>query len=138
MKQNLYMRKYKHKNTYEYLNDLEYKELRYFLEISINIETYINSNKLNFYFKKLLKKKDNQLKLFILDNYIRGEKDLKNFDFETILKDKASRYALFELLSVYEKIDLMPKKYLNKKQLSESDFYTNFVITTSYTTEPKN
>ena len=129
--------KYKHKNTYEYLNDLEYKELRYFLEISINIETYINSNKLNFYFKKLLKKKDNQLKLFILDNYIRGEKDLKNFDFETILKDKASRYALFELLSVYEKIDLMPKKYLNKKQLSESDFYTNFVITTSYTTEPK-
>ena len=129
--------KYKYKNTYEYLNDVNYKELRYFLEISINIETYINSNKLNFYFKKLLKKKDNQLKLFILDNYIRCNNDISNFDFESILKDKASRYALFELLSVYDKVNLIPKKYLNKKSLSESDFYTNFVITTSYTTEPK-
>ena len=128
--------KYKFKNTYNGLHNLEYKELRYYLEIAINIETYISGRKTKEYLKKLLDKNDNQLKLFILDNYFKKNTKLNKFDFESIAKDKASRYALFELLTVYEKLDLMPKKYLDQKLLAESDFYINFVITSSYLSEP--
>ena len=129
---------YKFKNTYDGLHNKEYKELRYFLELAVNIEYYISGKKTKEYLEKLLKKNDNQLKLFILDNYFRKNKKLNKFNFDPIVKDKSSRYALFELLTIYEKVDLMPKKYLTQKLLSESDLYTNFVIATSYTNEPKN
>ena len=130
--------KYKFKDTYFGLHNKEYKDLRYFLELAVNIEFYISGKKTKEYLNKLLKKNDNQLKLFILDNYIRKNQKLTKFDFEPIINDKASRYALFELLSVYEKLDLLKKKKTSQKDLALSDLYTNFVITTSYTNEPKN
>ena len=129
---------YKHKDTYSSLNDPSYKTLRYYLELAINIEGYISSKKTTELLEKLLKKHDNQIKLFILDNYIRNNKNLKVFKFNEIAKDNASRYALFELLSVYDKTKLMPKKYLDQVLIAESDFYTNFVISSSYLIEPNN
>ena len=130
--------KFKFKNTYEALHDKEYRDLRFFLEIAINIESYISGKKTREYLDKLLKKNDNQLKLFILDNYFKNQKNIEHINFNSIARDKASRYALFELLTIYEKIDLMPKKYLNQKLLAESDFYTNFLIISSYANEPEN
>ena len=130
--------KYKFKNTYEGLNNQDYKSLRYFLELAINIEYYISSKRTKTFLEKILKKNDNQLKLFILDNYFRKQENLSKINFNPIARDKASRYALFELLTIYGKTDLMPKKYLNKQLLAESDLYTNFVIATSYTNEPTN
>ena len=130
--------KYKFKNTYDGLNNLEYKNLRYFLELAINIEYYVSNKKTKDYLSKLLKKNDNQLKLFILDNYIRKDQKLTKFNFDPILKDKASRYALVEFLTIYNKLDLLSKKQQDLKMIAQSDLYTNFVIATSYTNEPKN
>ena len=129
---------YKHKDTYSSLNDPSYKSLRYFLELAINIEGYISSKKTTELLEKLLKKHDNQIKLFILDNYARNNRDLKSIKFNEIAKDNASRYALFELLTVYDKLKLMPKKYLDQTLIAESDFYTNFVISSSYLQKPEN
>ena len=130
--------KFKFKTTYEGLNDANYKSLRYFLEIAINLEFYVSNKKTKTYLEKLLKKNDNQLKLFIIDNYFKKSAKMDKINFNPIVRDKASRYALYELLNVYEKTDLMPKKYLNQKLLAESDLYTNFVITTNYSNEPTN
>ena len=130
--------KYKFKDTYSGLHNKEYKNLRYFLELAVNIEYYVSSKKTKDYLTKLLKTNDNQLKLFILDNYIRKCQNLKRFNFDPIIKDKASRYALFELLTIYEKNDLLSKKKIMQSDLALSDLYTNFVIATAYTNEPKN
>lgn len=130
--------KYKFKNTYEGLNNQEYKELRYFLEVAVNIELYVSNKKTKEYLEKLLKKNDNQIKLFILDNYLRKDEKINKINLNPIARDKASRYALFDILSVYEQTKLMPKRYLKQELLAESDFYTNFVITSAYTNEPLN
>ena len=129
--------KFKFKDTFKGLHNQKYKQLRYYLEIAINIEYYISGRKTKDYLKKIFKANDNQIKLFILDNYIRSGKDISKIDLLEIAKDKASRYALFELLSIYDKIKYMPKYYLNQNFIAESDFYTNFVITAGYETEPK-
>ena len=129
---------FKFKTTYEGLNIQEYKELRYYLELAVNIEMSVSGRKTKEYLNKLLKKHDNQIKLFIIDNYFRKKQDISKINFNEIARDKASRYALYELLTIYEKTDLMPKKYLNQKLIAESDFYTNFVITSLYKSEPKN
>ena len=129
--------KIKFKDTFKGLHNPKYRYLRYYLEIAINIEFYISGRKTKDCLKKLFNINDNQLKLFILDNYIRSGKDISKIDLFEIAKDKASRYALFELLSIYNKIEYMPKYYLDQNFLAESDFYTNFVITSGYETEPK-
>ena len=129
--------KYNFKDTFSALNNKEYKELRYFLEIAANIEIYVSNKRTREYLNKLYKKHDNQLNLFILDNYIRSNTDITKINLNPICKDLASRYALFELLYFYEKENLISKKYLDKKLLAESDFYTNFAIATSYNYEAK-
>lgn len=125
------------KNTFGAFNNEDYKELRFFLEICINIESYVSNKKTSEYLEKLYKKNDNQLKLFILDNYYRRGLDISKYNITSILKDNASRYALFELYSLYDKVDLIEEKYLDQKKLAESDFYTNFVIFNAYKYEPK-
>lgn len=130
--------KMKFKNTFDAFNNAEYKDLRFFLEICINIEVYVSNKKTTEYLEKLYKKNDNQLKLFILDNYYRKGLDISKYNITSILKDNASRYALFELYSLYNKVDLIDEKYLDQKKLAESDFYTNFVIFNAYKYEPKN
>ena len=127
---------FKFKDTYEGLNNPEYKKIRYFLELAVNIEFFVSNKETKEYLTKLLKKNDNQLKLFILDNYFRKEKDISKLNFEKIAEDLSSRYALFELLTIYEKQNLMPKKYLSTEKLAESDFFTNFVISSSYLYKP--
>lgn len=129
---------YKFKNTFDGLHNKKYKKLRYFLELAINIELSISGRKTKGYLSKLLTKNDNQLKLFIIDNYIRKNQKIDRINYTPIARDKASRYALFELLTVYNKVKLMPKKYLDQKLLAESDFYINFIILSSYTNEPEN
>ena len=128
--------KFKFKNSYEGLNNAEYRSLRYYLEIAVNLESYVSNKKTSEFISKLLKKNDNQIKLFIIDSYIKNNKKIDNINFNPIAKDLASRYALFELLYIYDRLDLMPKKYLNQKLLAQSDLYTNFVIEVSYTNEP--
>ena len=128
--------KFKFKDTFEGLNNAEYKKIRYYLELSVNIEFYVSNKQTKEYLTKLLRKNDNQLKLFIFDNYYRKEKDITKLNYEKIAADKSSRYALYELLSIYEKTDLMPNKYLSTSKLAESDFFTNFVITSSYLYKP--
>lgn len=130
--------KFKFKNTFEALNNAEYKDLRYFLEKCINIEIYVSNKKTREYLEKLYKKNDNQLKLFILDNYYRRGVEIDKLNLNKIANDISSRYALFELLSIYEKTDLFPKKFLNQQSIAVSDFYINFVISSSYMCEPKN
>ena len=129
--------KLKFKNTFEAFNNETYKDLRFFLEICINIEVYVSNKKTSDYLDKLYKKNDNQLKLFILDNYYRKGLDISKYNVTSIAKDPASRYALFELYNLYDKVDLFPKKYFTKELIAESDFYTNFVIFNAYKYEPK-
>lgn len=130
--------KYHHNSTFEYLNDDSYRNLRFFLEIATNIEVYVSNQKTKETLKKILRKKDNQLNLFIIDNYIRKSTKIEEKDINKILKDNASRYAFFELLSAYNKLDIIKDKKIDMKKLSESDFYTNFCIYTNYKYEPKN
>ena len=130
--------KYHHNSTFEYLNDDSYRNLRFFLEIATNIEVYVSNQKTKETLKKILRKKDNQLNLFVIDNYIRKNTKIEEKDINKILKDNASRYAFFELLSAYNKLDVIKDKKIDMKELSESDFYTNFCIYTNYRHEPKN
>ena len=130
--------KYKFTNTTKALKNSEYIDLRFFLEICINIECYISNKETEKLLEKLFKKGDNQLNLFILDNYIRKGKNIKKINLEKIAKDDASRYPLFEMLSNYGLEKLIPSKYLSKKLLAKSDFYINFMIYTRYKGELKN
>ena len=98
------------KNTFDALNDEEYINLRFFLEICINIESFVSNKETSEALEKLLNKKDNQLKLFIIDNYYKKNKEVKKSTIEQISKDKYSRYALYEMLSIYDKVDIMKDK----------------------------
>lgn len=123
--------KYKYKDEF-FMSDKEYINLRIFLEAAINIEFYVSSKETKPYLEKLLKKKDNQLKLFVLDNYVRKNKDISKINLNTIAKDPLSRYPLYSFL-VFNKLEkLMPKKYKNNISLSESDLMINFSIFYSY------
>lgn len=129
---------YNFKNTTEALSNVKYLDLRFFLEISTNIEYYVSTPETKKVLDKLFKKNDNQLNLFILDNYIRKGKNISKLSLEKLAKDDASRYPLFDMLNSYNMNSLMPKKYLNKKLLAKSEFYINFMIYTRYENDIKN
>lgn len=126
------------KNTFDALNDEEYINLRFFLEICINIESFVSNKETSEALEKLLNKKDNQLKLFIIDNYYKKNKEVKKSTIEQISKDKYSRYALYEMLSIYDKVDIMKDKYKEASTIAESDFSINFGIYCNYKDDPKN
>lgn len=130
--------KYNFKNTTEALSNKDYVDLRFFLEISINIDCFIDSKDASLAIDKLFKKNDNQLNLFILDNYIRKGKDISKINLNKIAKDETSRYPLYDLLSSYNLQKYMPSKYLTKELMAKSDFYLNFMIYTRYESEIKN
>lgn len=125
-------------NTTKALQNSEYFDLRFFLELCINIEYYVSSKRTEDYLKKLFNRNDNQLKLFILDNYLRKNKDISKLNIDLIAKDDASRYPLFDMLNIYAKANFIPKKYLEQKLLAKSDFYINFMILTKYEETLKN
>ena len=127
--------KYKYKDDF-FMGDKEYINLRIFLESAINIEFYVSNKDTKALLEKLLKRKDNQLKLFILDNYIRKNKDISKINLNAIAKDPLSRYPLYSFL-VFNKLEkIMPKKYCNNKSLAESDLMINFSIFYSYDLTP--
>lgn len=130
--------KYNYKTTFEYLNDENYISERFFLEICINIESYVSTKETSLALEKLLKKKDNQLKLFILENYQNKNIEIKKSSIDALSKDNSSRYALYEMLNVFDKLELMDDKYKTREMISESDFYINFGIYCNYKVEPKN
>ena len=119
-----------------YMQNLDYVNLRLFLEAAINIEFYVSNKSTQSYLDKLYKKKDNQLKLFILDNYVRKGKDISKHSFLNIAKDNLSRYPLYSFLSFYNLERLMPKKYCNNVLLAESDLYINYCVNTNYSVIP--
>ena len=79
----------------KFMTNKDYINLRVFLEAITNIEVLVSNKDSKTYLEKILKKKDNQLKLFILDNYIRKGKNISKYSFNTIAKDDLSRYPLF-------------------------------------------
>jgi hypothetical protein len=125
-------------NTTKALQNNDYFDIRFFLELSVNIEFYVSNRKTDGLLKKLFDRNDNQLKLFILDNYLRKGKDISKLKLEPIAKDEACRYPLFDMLNIYAKANYMPKKYLEQKLLAKSDFYINFMLSTKYEEAPKN
>lgn len=128
---------YNFKNTTEALQDTKYFDLRFFLEISVNIESYVSTKRTKDLLDKLYKKNDNQLNLFILENYIKKGMDISKINLNSVARDDASRYPLFDMLSMYDKTDLIPKRYLTSKMLAKSDFYINFMMQTRYKESPK-
>lgn len=126
---------YKFKNTSDALRNSEYFDLRFFLEISVNIERYVSSKRTRDLLDKLFKKNDNQLNLFILENYIESGKDISKLKLDNLAKDDASRYPLFDILKAYDKTSLIPKRYQTGKMIAKSDFYINFMIYTKYKEE---
>lgn len=128
---------YKFKNTGEALKNPEYFDLRFFLEISVNIERYVSGKKTKDLLDKIFKRKDNQLNLFILENYIKKGMDISKIKLDNLAKDDASRYPLYDMLDAYGKTNLIPKKYLTGEMIAKSDFYINFMIYTKYTEDIK-
>lgn len=127
--------KYKYKDEF-FMSDKEYINLRIFVEAAISLEYYVSCKETKSYLEKLLKKKDNQLKLFILDNYVRKNKSISKINFNLIAKDILSRYPLYSFL-VFNKLEkLMPKKYNELVSLAESDLAINFSIFNSYALTP--
>lgn len=124
--------KYNFKNTFDALSDEEYFDLRFFLEISVNIEGFVSSKRTKDLLDKLFKKNDNQLNLFILENYMNKGMDISKIKLNNLAKDDASRYPLFDILSSYGMDDLIPKRYKTGKMIAKSDFYINFMIYTKY------
>ena len=120
------------------MQNKDYLSLRIFLEAIINIEYYVSNKDTKQYLDKLLKKKDNQLKLFVLENYLKKEKDISKINLNTIARDNLSRYPLYSFLKFYNLENLMPKKYANNISLSESDLYVNYAITYKYSSIPEN
>ncbi len=130
--------KYNFSNTTKALQNKEYLDLRFFLEICVNIENYVSTKTTQKLLDELFKKNDNQLNLFILENYLKKGKNIKKLNLESIAKDDASRYPLFDLLDYYNMKDLFPVKYNKKQLLAKSDFYINFMIQTAYRNDIKN
>ncbi|MBQ3475368.1 MAG: hypothetical protein IJH20_04295 [Bacilli bacterium] len=127
---------YKFKKDENFMQNKDYINLRMFLESAINIEYYVSNKTTQSYLEKLYKKKDNQLKLFVLDNYIRKGKNISKYSFSSIAKDDLSRYPLFSFLNFYGLSKLMPKKYNNNVELAKSDLYINYCISNNYTSFP--
>ena len=127
---------YKFKKDEIYMQNKDYINLRMFLESAINIEYYVSNKTTQSLLEKLYKKKDNQLKLFILDNYVRKNKNISKFSFNSIAKDDLSRYPLYSFLNYYNLSKLMPKKYNNNIDLAKSDLFINFCISNNYTNIP--
>ena len=128
--------KYKINPKDNFMSDKEYINLRIFLEVAINIEYYVSSKETKTYLDKLFKTKDNQLKLFIIENYARKGMDLSKINYNPIAKDNLSRYPLYSFLTYNNSESLMPKKYRNNKDLSLSDVYLNFSLYCGYTKVP--
>ena len=118
------------------MGDSAYIELRVFLEVAINIEYYVSGKDTKAYLDKLFNTKNNQLKLFILENYLRKEKNISKISLTSIAKDNLSRYPLYSFLDFNKKLKLMPKKYANNKDLSLSELYLNFSISCNYNKVP--
>ena len=129
---------YKFSKDENIMQNKDYLNLRIYLEAVTNIEFYVTSKDTKTYLDKLLKKKDNQLKLFILENYIKKGKDLSKINLNSIAKDVLSRYPLYSFLMFYNLERLMPKKYANNLALSESDLFINFAIENKYEVLPEN
>ena len=128
--------KYKIDTKENFMFNKEYIDLRIFLESAINIEYYVSNKETKSNLDKLFKTKDNQLKLFILENYSRKGKDLTKININSIAKDNLSRYPLYSFLTYNNLQRLMPKKYSNNKDLALSDLYLNFSIATGYSKVP--
>ena len=129
---------YKFKKDEFIMQNKDYINLRIFLEAICNIEFYVSTKDTRNYLEKLLKKKDNQLKLFILENYIKKGKDISKISLNSIAKDNLSRYPLYSFLMFYNLERLMPKKYANNKALGESDLFINYCINYKYDIIPEN
>ncbi len=123
---------YKFSKDENIMQNRDYIDLRILLEAVINIEYYVSNKTTKLYLEKLFKKKDNQLKLFILENYIKKGKDITKISLNTIAKDPLSRYPLYSFLMFYNLERLMPKKYSNNVSLSESDLYINYCMQYGY------
>ena len=128
--------KYKLDPKDNFMGSKEYIDLRIFLEIAINIEFYVSNKDTKAALDKLFKTKDNQLKLFILENYVRKEKNINKISLNSIAKDDFSRYPLYSFLDYNKLSNLMPKKYANNEDLSLSDLVLNFSIATNYSKVP--
>ena len=124
--------KYKYKKDSNFMADKDYVSLRIFLETALNIEYYVSTKESKDAIDKLFKKKDNQLKLFVLENYVRKNKKIDNINLNSIAKDNLSRYPLYSFLMFNNLERLMPKKYKNNVYLSESDLAINFSIFYGY------
>ena len=127
---------YKFSKNENIMQNKVYITLRIFLEVAVNIEFYVSNKQTKKYLDRLYKKKDNQLKLFVLDNYVRKNIDISKYSLNTIAKDELSRYPLYSFLKYYGKDDLMPKKYANNKALSESDLFINYSLSCNYNVVP--
>ena len=127
---------YKYSKDVNFMQDSDYINLRIYLESAINIEYYVSNKETVSYLEKLYKKKDNQIKLFILDNYVRKGKDIKKYNLLPIAKDNLSRYPLYSFLNFYKLENLMPKKYAKNKLLSESDLFINYCNANNYNKIP--
>ncbi len=128
--------KYKFKDNENYMSDKTYLGLRYVVESTLNIEYYCSNQKTKALLDKLFKHKDNQLKLFVLESYIKKKKNIKKINLNPIVKDLRSRSLLFNLLSYYKKLDAMPKKYKDNKYICESELYNRFSNDYNYEKEP--
>ena len=121
----------------DYMTNKEYLGLRYVVECTLNIEYYCNNTKTKALLEKLFKHKDNQLKLFVLESFIKKKKKIKSLNLAPIAKDLRSRYLLYNLLSFYGEEKLMPKKYSNEKDIYESELYNIYANTYNYEKEPE-
>lgn len=129
--------KYRFTNTFNGMKKDDYLNLRFYLEIAVNIECYVSNKKTNDLLIKLFKKHDNQLKIFILETLIRRNENIDNLDLTEIAKDDASRYALYEYLTYYNKLDLFPEKYNTGEELAKSDLILNIIRSNNYSELPK-
>ncbi len=121
----------------DYITNKEYLGLRYVVECTLNIEYYCNNTKTKALLEKLFKHKDNQLKLFVLESFIKKKKKIKSLNLAPIAKDLRSRYLLYNLLSFYGEEKLMPKKYSDEKDIYESELYNIYANTYNYEKEPE-
>lgn len=121
----------------DYMTNKDYLGLRYVVECTLNIEYYCNNTKTKALLEKLFKHKDNQLKLFVLESFIKKKKKIKSLNLAPIAKDLRSRYLLYNLLSFYGEEKLMPKKYSDEKDIYESELYNIYANTYNYEKEPE-
>ncbi len=128
--------KYKINPKDNFMCNKDYIDLRIFAEVAINIEYYVSNKDTKTWLDKLYKTKDNQLKLFVLENYARKGKSLSKINLTSIAKDNLSRYPLYSFLVYNNNQNLMPKKYLNNKDLSLSDLFINYSISVGYNKVP--